>query len=498
MEKTVIIAGGGIAGLATGCYAQMNGYQTRIFEMHDKPGGLCTAWERKGYTIDGCLHWLVGSSPGNGLHRFWQELGMLPGQEIVNMEQYGRYEDSKGRVFTIWCDINRLEQEMLGLSPVDAPFIKEFCKGMRQLTKFNIVPEKPPELSNIIDKVRTVTGVLPVMGAFGRWGRLTIADVAARFKDPLLRRAWGASYSEFSAVAYMMMLAWMHTKSAGYTIGGSLPLARAVEKRYAGLGGSISYKSEVAKIIIENDRAVGVRLSNGEEHRADYIVWAADGHTVIYDMLEGKYINDTIRSYYDNLQIFDPLVYIGLGVNRVFDDLPKMVSGLVLLLDEPINIGGKEIKQFLTHIYNFDPTLAPPGKTCITLMVDSDYSYWKSLRANLPRYREEKAKVAETLISVLDKRFPGFAGQVEMTDVSTPMTFERYTGNWKGCFEGWVPTPKTLRMNMSKTLPGLDSFYMAGQWVSPGGGLPSGAMTGRQVAQMLCHRDRKKFTTALP
>jgi phytoene dehydrogenase-like protein len=56
MEKSIIIIGAGIAGLSAGCYGQMNGYKTQIFEIHDKPGGVCTAWERKGYTFDGCLH----------------------------------------------------------------------------------------------------------------------------------------------------------------------------------------------------------------------------------------------------------------------------------------------------------------------------------------------------------------------------------------------------------------------------------------------------------
>ena len=57
--KSIIIIGAGIAGLSAGCYGQMNNYQTRIFEMHNLPGGLCTSWKRQGYTIDGCLHWLV-------------------------------------------------------------------------------------------------------------------------------------------------------------------------------------------------------------------------------------------------------------------------------------------------------------------------------------------------------------------------------------------------------------------------------------------------------
>ena len=45
-EKTVAIIGAGIAGLSAGCYARMNGYQTRIFEAHNLPGGLCTGWTR--------------------------------------------------------------------------------------------------------------------------------------------------------------------------------------------------------------------------------------------------------------------------------------------------------------------------------------------------------------------------------------------------------------------------------------------------------------------
>ena len=62
-NRKVIIIGAGIAGLSAGCYLQMNGYDTEIFELHTKPGGLCAWWKRKGYTIDGCIHWWVGSRP---------------------------------------------------------------------------------------------------------------------------------------------------------------------------------------------------------------------------------------------------------------------------------------------------------------------------------------------------------------------------------------------------------------------------------------------------
>jgi phytoene dehydrogenase-like protein len=85
---------------------------------------------------------------------------------------------------------------------------------------------------------------------------------------------------------------------------------------------------------------------------------------------------------------------------------------------------------------------------------------------------------------------------VEVTDVATPYTTWRYTLNREGAFMGWIPTPQALRTQMRKTLPGLENFYMAGQWVMPGGGVPPCLYSGRHVIQILCKRDEKKFSTS--
>ena len=84
---SMIIIGAGVAGLSAGCYGRMNGFETTIYEMHDKPGGVCTSWKRKGYVFDGCIHWLVGSRPGSDFNRVWMELGALQGREIVDHEE---------------------------------------------------------------------------------------------------------------------------------------------------------------------------------------------------------------------------------------------------------------------------------------------------------------------------------------------------------------------------------------------------------------------------
>jgi phytoene dehydrogenase-like protein len=498
-EKSAIIIGGGVAGLSTGIYGQMNGYKTQIFEMGAKPGGLCTAWERKGYTIDGCLHWLVGSSPDSEYYHLWQEVGALYEKKVINMDQFYRVEGSEGKVFNLYTDVDRLEKHMLEIAPEDKVTIEEFTKAIRRFTGFRTPVDKPAELYGLLGGIGLLLKMRPFMGELRKWGKITMKDLALRFKNPLLREAWQRIWpADFSSVFMLMTLAWMSGKNAGYVIGGSMEIALSMEKRYLDLGGKISYGSKVSKILVENGRAQGIRLEDGTERRADYIISAADGHYTIFEMLEGKYIDDKVRGYYKEMPIFKPLVYVGLGINSTFEDLPKIISGTVIPLDKPISIGGIEYALLIIRVHNFDPSLAPAGKTVMTAMFQTEYTYWENLKKDKTEYDAEKERIAVSVVSALNKRFPGLASKLEMWDVATPATFYRYTNNWQGSFEGWLMTPKNMMLRMKKTLPGLENFYMVGQWVSPGGGLPSGLITGCHVIQILCKRDKKKFKVSLP
>jgi len=496
-QKSIIIIGAGIAGLSAGCYGQMNGYHTQIFEMQDEPGGLCTSWERKEYTIDGCLHWLVGSSPANNFYHIWEELGAVQGRRMIDHEEFMRIEGAGGKVFIIYTDIDRLEQHMKELAPADKEVIEEFIEGIRACTRFDLPIEKAPELYGPIDGLKLLFQMFPFLRVMRKWKRIPIHDFAKRFSDPFLREAFPLPFDlpDFPMMGMLVTLAWMHKKSAGYPIGGSLEFSRAIEQRYLDLGGEIHYRSPVNRILVENDQAVGVRLADGTEHRGDIVISAADGYSTIFDMLEGKYINDKIRGYYDKLPIFSPLVHVAFGVARSFEGLPNYV---VYSLDETVTIAGQEQKCIGVEIYNFDHTLAPPDKTVLKVMFTSNYDYWKKLKQDPERYKAEKEQIADQVINFLDQHFPGLANQVEMCDVATPMTWERYTGNWQGSFEGWLITTKSFGMRMSKTLTGLKNFYMAGQWVMPGGGVPTAAMSGRNVIQIICKRDKKPFVTNIP
>jgi phytoene dehydrogenase-like protein len=498
-DKSIIIIGAGFAGLSAGIYAQMNGYRTRIYEMHSQPGGVCTAWKRQGYTIDGCIHWLVGSSPQGALHRYWEEVGIAQGREFFNSDEFARYEAADGRNFILYCDVDKLEQHMLAFSPADAEPTRQFIRGIRMCVAFDPPGEFDPPLQRLRKTLKLGLWMAIHGREMQRWMQTTAEEFAARFQDPLirevLREMW---FPEFSMFFMLFTFAWLHARNAGYPIGGSMPMSRALEQRYLDLGGEIHYGSRVERVLVEADQAVGVRLEDGTEQRAGRVISAADGHTTIFKMLEGRYADAETRAPYESWPIFPGLLFVGLGVNRSFADEPKTVSGLSFALRKPTEVADKVVDRLPVHIFNQDPTLALPGKTSLVVMMPSSYEYWQALAGDRAAYDEKKDQVARTVVTLLDQRFPGISEQVEMVDVATPLTWERYTGNWQGSFEGWLVTPQNasvMMRPMRQTLPGLRTFYMCGQWVEPGGGLPSGVMSGRRLVQALCKEDGGAFKT---
>jgi len=496
IRKKVVIIGAGIAGLSAGCYLQMNDYESKIFELHDISGGLCTSWERNGYTFDGCIHWLVGSGPSMSLYDIWTELGAINKEtEIVNSEVFTRIEGKDGEHFSIFTDADKLEAEMLRLSPQDETVIKEFTDAIKFFVSFQCSRDNPPPL----EVQKTFREKIPVF--LQKWNAITTNAFAEKITGPFLKQYFLKIFGDFvgnSGSIFMLIatLGYLHAKTAGYPIGGSRPFAKRIEQRYCDLGGEIQFKARVKEILVENDEVIGIQLTNGEKIPADIVISAADGHDTIYNMLKGKYVDEEINGYYTNLTPFPSICQVSLGVADEFAGVPHSIQ---FTLKEPIKVDPKtEMKGMGIRIFNFDPTLAPKGKTVMaTFFVSEDYEYWTNLRENNRKmYNETKDRLANDVIKQLENRFPNMKSKVEVIDVCTPATFIRYTNNWKGSYEGWLPSMQLAGRSITETLPGLSNFFMVGHWTRPGGGLPPAAMSAKKIVGMICEQDDKKFTTS--
>jgi phytoene dehydrogenase-like protein len=500
MEKSIVIIGAGMAGLSAGCFARMNGYRTTIVEMHSKPGGLCTAWERKGYVFDACIHWLVGSKPGNDpMRQGWEELGAVQGRMIIDHDVWMVIEDKDGKTFTVFEDAHRLENEMLRLAPEDAKAIKEFTSDIIKLSNMPSGPpdEKPGDKKpGLLETAGGFIGFIPTILTMIKYSSMDVKQLAKKFKNPFLSFAIGEIFGgiqEFTAAGLIFTLAWMHNRNAGYPIGGSLEFAKAIEDRYLKLGGEVLYNSAVEKINVVNGEARGVRLKSGREIAADIVISAADGHATIYDMLGGAYKDRKIDGIYSGYKRFPSIMQVSMGVAMDLTGEPQSVD---FPISKPISAGSMSDDRISLRIYAFDRTMAPEGCTALTTYISGDYEYWTKLRAaDKKKYNDEKMRVGNEVVEAVNAKYPGFRERLQVLDVATPATYVRYTGNWMGSFEGWLMTPKNIMAKIPRTLPGLKDFYMIGQWVQPGGGLPSGLMTGKEIIRNICKKDGKDFVT---
>ena len=491
MNKKITIIGGGIAGLSTGIYGQMNGFHTEIIEMHKRPGGQCTAWERKGFRFDYCLHWLVGTK--NGMYKdMWKDTNVLNNDtRIVDHEIFGQMINEKEEEFTIYTNIDRWEQYLLEMAPEDKKAIRRMCRHMRKGRSFApFIPVR--KMKDAATNVSTFFSMLPVYLLFVRFGKKDCAAYFKKlgFKNPKLTWFLHNTYGKlnFAAIAFILMLGWFDQKNAGYIIGGSQALIDRMKDRYQALGGKLTTGKKAKRIMVENNTAKGVELADGTIINSEYVISAADGHSTIFNMLGGKYLSRQHRDAYDNWEVFTPIVQVSFGVDAVINQ----EAPAAMYLAEDKMIGSTKLKSGYTIMnYAFDPTMAPKGKSVIVLRFESPWKIWEHMDENT--YKEEKEKIRKEALSILEYHYPVVTGKIMVTDIATPRTGVRYTGVWKASYEGFMPSKENITKTLKNTLPGLDNFYLAGQWLYPGGGLPPSADSGRKAIRMICKKEKKPF-----
>jgi len=401
-------------------------------------------------------------------------------------------------MFVDYYDLDKLRETLLGLSPADSKSIEQYVRAIKSFPLEKVIDVMEGDSSRAL-----ITG-LPAMLSIRKWFKLDMANFAKRFSDPFLREAFALlvySAPDMPFFFHLLRHAGGLNGEVQWPVGGAAALAESIEQRYLALGGKVNYGSRVEKILVENDAAVGIKLANGSEHRADITVSNADGRKTILDMLDGKYINETVRGYCAPLE--DETAFaidVFLGVNR---DLSAEPSSLILLLEKPVTIADHEYQSIEAQLYGFDKSLAPAGKGTIKVELSASYAHWKNLyNSDKEKYKQEKQQVAEQIIGILEGHFKGIKQQVEVIDVCTLMTWERYMGGSQGWFNmpnrefTFVAKDDPADKKFKTTLPGLSNFYFVGVWATMMGSLLDNAKSGKTIIRRICKKEGKKFTVS--
>jgi phytoene dehydrogenase-like protein len=485
-EKHVIIVGGGLAGLSAGCYARRNGFRTTIIEHNLALGGVCTAWPRGPYTIDGCIHWLTGGS----FDQLYNELGILPRVPVRVLETWATYRDVRdGLEIPITRDLDLLVKLLSSISPEDAEELHRVRRAAEDVAAMK-PPIDSPELAGLRDKLESfweMRDAIPSLVHFrkpiGAWTQEHLVN--PRLRQFFTRILWETAPAYFLA----MVLGYLERGYLSRPVGGTAAFRDALVDTYRGLGGEAVTHTTVDEVLVDAGRATGVRLTDGTIVSGDLVISTSSAPETVLRLLGGRYEASATRERLAKWRLFDPVVLASFGVERPFADSPAL---LLLNGIEPFDVGGRVNDDLYVRVCNDDPCFAPAGHTVIQAMIPTDYEWWATRGAD---YGNAKQAVAEAVLAKLEPSFPGLTSALRMTDVATPLTFWTMARSWRGAYEGWVPTGQSFPTSPSKKLSGLDGFYMAGQWVEPGGGVPLAVLSGRQAVQLMCHDEGRPFTT---
>lgn len=473
--KTLIIIGAGISGLSAGIYALQRGYRVTLLERGSTVGGVSTSWSRKGYYFEGGLHWLVGAGPAIAhLHRQWHEVGAL--NENVNVEfREVLFEmiESDGSRIPFLRDKDRLCEDLMKRYPECARRIRRLHRDYVLFENFFATPTTPWQ-----KWIRALQ--FPCFAA--RAARLltqSSTDYANRFKNPQLARLMGSVLNPGqNAVSLLYTLAGYSMHASGYPEGGSVPIAKRMLARFEELGGKVLYHSEAERVCVENGRATGVMV-HGQKMESDDVIVATDTRKAIDNLFE-KPINTWWARRMRRHLNSEKCMFVCLGVKA---DLSRYPESMRVSLAIPLP-GRSANEMVKVSNYVRHAGYAPEGGSSVSVLInEGDYDFWLQAKSE-GRYKEEKERVTQAVIDGLKLYIPEIEGNVEVTDLATPLTYERYCdthqGSWMTQWGTW-----SLPQLIPAKIKSIDHLYFAGHRTLLSGGLPIAMTTGRRAAMSL-------------
>ncbi len=495
--KKVVVIGAGVAGLSAGIYAKRSGFDVTILEKHIVPGGLSTSWSRKGYLFEGGMHWLTGSSEKMPLFKVWKELGALQENNPVYLRDpfYTLVDGEKNLHF--YRNLEKLKAHFLEFAPEDKKYINELCSHIK---KFMNVHKTVSDIPFLKSKKKTRSGILellkmtPAASVYLKLSKMPAQKYISRFKNKNVRHLLGTIIgARYNALSLVYTMASFASGDCGYPLGGSIQMANNMAKTFTDLGGTITYRKEVCKVLIKDKKVRGVMVQGSDEIiPADAVIVTEDSRRAIDTLFEGGFSEPWAKSLRKNL-VTEQNMFVCLGIRA---DLKNYPRGIVYPLEKPLQAGGLEFTELRINNYALYENHSPAGCTSLTcLLLGNSYEYWKNAKLD-GTYRDKKMEVAQNLIDRLEKFMPEIRGNVEVIDVATPLTYERYTNSYEGSWMS-VLGPDTKFENYPVKSKSVKGLYFAGQRQNMPGGLPIAAATGRIAAQHLCRDNGKVFVNNL-
>lgn len=490
MQKRVIVIGSGFGGLAIAVRLASRGYQVDVFEKLDAPGGRAYAIRQDGFVFDGGP--TVITAPF-----LFDELFALSGRkreeyvEFIPIEPFYRIFDPKGRYFEYNADLEYVEQQIDRWNPADKEGYRRFLGTTKAIFQKGFVDLADKPFLYFTDMLRVAPDLIRLQSYRSVYGY-----VSQFIQDEFLRRCFTfhpllIGGNPFVASSIYAMIHYLEREwGVWYARGGTGALVNALVRLLEELGGHIHYNAEVDEIVVRDRRAVAVRLKDGRQVPADYVVSNADVPFTYMKMIRPEhrsFRNSDLRYRYLT-QYSMSLVVIYFGTDRQYRETPLAHHNIIL---------GERYKELISEIFaarnlplDFslylhmptitDPSLAPPGHEAFYVLSPAPH-----LGAPIA-WEEQAEKYREAILSFLEEHYlPDLRKHIVTLHMIDPRHFAGNLNTYLGTGFSIQPTLwQSAWFRPHNRSEDIENLYFVGAGTHPGAGLP-GVVSSAKVVDFL-------------
>jgi phytoene dehydrogenase-like protein len=453
-DYEVIIIGSGAGGLAAAVPLAQAGQRVLVCEQHEVPGGWTHSFTLQGYRFSPGVHYLGEVQPGGSLRRVYEGLGVSQDLEFCELNPDGydhifigpeRFDFPKGKA--------NLAARLKDRFPKEAAGIDGYLNTVTGLMESVSFLGQEHRLDHITGAVTHVTSLL-------RWVARSGQDLIDHYvSDPVLKGVLagqsgdhGLPPSQVSAFFHAGIT--QHYLNGGYyPRGGGFAIPRAFVRALKRAGGEIRLSTMVDRILLEQGKAIGVRLADGTEIRSRYVVSNADPEITFGKLIGREHLSTRLRRRLDGVKYSGSALSLFFAVdmdlrragldsgNNWFYDRADVDGIYQLGLTDYVLQAAAPPGMFLTVTTLKDPSKMHHGHhTCEAFVFVSydAFKRWAQERSgeHAADYEALKEDLAWRLFQTLEQRVPRISQHVVFWNLATPLTNAHYINATQGNLYG--------------------------------------------------------------
>ncbi len=490
MTERVIVVGGGLGGLSAAVALAQKNIPVTLLEAQPHVGGYAVSYSRQGWTFDPALHVTAAGGAGQEFRRLLDGLGLGDAVRFLHLPEGFRVRLGSFD-FSFPNDYETIFERLTDAFPEEREGLRLFRRDLEEH-----VAAYAPLFDADVSKWRSVPAFLPRLPAFLKHSATPTRDYLARFvRDPRLAALlyqcsvfMGIPADEFPAVNFMMMFHVLFGGGLTTIAGGGRNLSRALERRLIELGGEVVCRCPVARITLENGKAVSVRTKAGTDYPAAAVVAGVNLPVLAHELIGDEHLPASWLKGLEQLKPSLSVLVLSLGLDCSPRDVGIAHHLTMVFPDADIDAcmrrqrGGRTVEGFSVTAHAVtEPGIAPPERSTVVVAAGTDPEAWIGLGDE--EYRRAKGEAVAGIMAQLETLYPGIGARVRVTDLATPRTMRRYTGNPSGAILGFACRMGVHRPLLAASNIPVHRLALASAWTDKMGGFLQVVKAGVAAAE---------------